>query len=43
MDAPVGPSSRSDNDEDEENEDTSLVINAPKDRIGTLVDELVYG
>lgn len=42
MDVPVGPSSRADNDEDEEIEDESIIVRGHADPIRNRLDELLY-
>ena len=42
MDAPVGPSSIWDDDEDLEFEDDSLVVRTPLDRHGLMIEELMW-
>lgn len=42
MDAPVGPSSRLDNDEDWEIDDDSEVVRMPQGRYERLVEELLW-
>lgn len=43
MDAPVGLSSSHENYEYQDEDDESIIVNGPRNRIGMMVEELVCG